>query len=80
MMDAKEKAKELQRRLVDCCLKFIIETADIDTDMVEFRADCLQESAMLGSWHPSTDSYLGIYGVDEDKDGTKSYKLRAESM
>ena len=80
MMDAKEKAKELQIRLIECCIKFLTETGDIDIDMVEFRADGLQESVMFGGWHPFTDSYLGIYGVDEDKDGTKSYKLRAESM
>ena len=80
MMTAKEKAQELQRRLVDCCVKFIEETGDIDIDMVTFRADSLQESAQFGSWHPATDSYIGIYGIDEDEDGGKLYGLRAESM
>ena len=80
MMDAKEKAAELQRRLVDCCVNFIIDSGDIDIDMVTFRADNLQESAQFGSWHPATDSYIGIYGVDEDDDGTKSYGLRAENI
>ena len=35
---------------------------------VEFRADSLQTSADFGHWHPSTDSYLGIYGIQKDAD------------
>lgn len=80
MMDAQEKARELQKRLVDCCVKFINETGDIDIDMVKFTADSLQDSAQFGEWHPSTDSCLEIYGIDQDNNGSVSYGLRATSM
>ena len=34
--------------------------------MVEFMADCLQESAKHGEWQPDTDSYCSLYGVSTE--------------
>lgn len=59
-------ALKLQERLVQTCIDFINECKDDEQvrqiERVEFRADCLQESAKHGEWHPSTDSYCSIYG------------------
>lgn len=59
-------ALKLQERLVQTCIDFINEYKDDEQvkeiQMIEFRADCLQESVKYGEWHPSTDSYCSIYG------------------
>jgi hypothetical protein len=66
-------ALKLQERLVQTCIDFINEHKDDDQvkeiQMVEFRADCLQESAKHDEWQPCTDSYCSLYGVR-----TKSWK------
>lgn len=60
-------AFELQKRLVQTCIDFINEHKNDEQvneiQLVEFNADCLQESAKYGEWHPSTDSYCGMYGA-----------------
>jgi hypothetical protein len=60
-------AFELQKRLVQTCIDFINENMFVHKDVkkiyqVEFSADCLQESAEHGEWHPSTESYCAVYG------------------
>lgn len=62
-------ARELQDRLVQCCLDFINEKGNTDIWRVNFTADCLQESAKYGSWQPCTDSTCELEG----KDGTISF-------
>ena len=61
-------AFKLQERLVQTCIDFINEHKDDEQarqiDLVEFRADCLQESAKHGEWQPCTDSYCSLYGVN----------------
>lgn len=61
-------AFELQKRLVQTCIDFINEHKDDERvrqiERVEFNADCLQESAEHGEWHPCTDSYCALNAVD----------------
>jgi hypothetical protein len=53
--------KELQERLVKCCIDFINEKNLGDLETVSFRVDMLQESAKAGAWHPSSDSSISGY-------------------
>jgi hypothetical protein len=62
-----DDALELQTRLIHTIIDFIKEKDLTDIYEVEFRADSLQTSADFGHWHPSTDSYLGIYGIQKDE-------------
>ena len=55
-IDGNVLARQLQERLVQCCIDFIKETGDTRIDRVSFTADCLQESSKHGSWQPCTDS------------------------
>ena len=59
-------ALKLQERLVQTCIDFINEHKDDkqvkEIEIVEFSADCLQESVKHGEWHPSTDSHCAVYG------------------
>jgi hypothetical protein len=54
--------KELQERLVKCCIDFIKEKNLGDLETVSFRADMLQESSKGGMWLPCTDS--SIFGYE----------------
>lgn len=60
-------ALKLQERLVQTCIDFISEYKDDEQvkeiQIVEFRADCLQESVKHGEWQPCTDSYCSLCGV-----------------
>ena len=60
-------AAKLQERLVQTCIDFINEHKDDEQvkeiQMVEFRADNLQESVKYGEWHPCTDSYCALHGT-----------------
>ena len=66
-------AFKLQERLVQTCIDFINEHKDDEQvkeiHMVEFRADCLQESAKHGEWQPDTDSYCSLYGIRSEDCG-----------
>ena len=63
-------ALKLQERLVQTCIDFINEHKDDEQvkkiEMVNFRVDCLQESAKYGEWQPCTDSYCSLYGVSTE--------------
>lgn len=63
-------ALKLQEKLVQTCIDFINEHKDDEQvkeiQMVEFRADCLQESAKHSKWQPCTDSYCSLYGVNTE--------------
>ena len=58
-------ALKLQERLVQTCIDFINEHKDDEQvkeiQTIEFRADCLQESAKHGEWQPCTDSYCAVH-------------------
>lgn len=60
-------ALKLQERLVQTCIDFINEHKDDEQvqeiQMVEFRVDCLQESAKHDEWQPCTDSYCALHGT-----------------
>lgn len=58
-----EHAADLQKRLVQCCIDFIIEHDDFDIDIVDFHADGLQASSETGKWEPPTDSSICLKGV-----------------
>lgn len=63
-------ALKLQEKLVQTCIDFINEHKDDEQvkeiQMVDFRADNLQESAERGEWQPCTDSYCSLYGVSTE--------------
>lgn len=58
-------ARELQERLVQCCIDFINETGDKTIERVCFTADALQESAKHGFWQPCTDSTCDTEGWED---------------
>lgn len=66
-------AFKLQERLVQTCIDFINEHKDDEQakeiQMVEFRADNLQESAKYGEWQSCTDSFCCLYGVRSENCG-----------
>jgi hypothetical protein len=59
-------ARELQERLVQCCLDYIRETHNKEIQRVVFTADMLQESARYGSWQACTDSTCELEGLDNE--------------
>lgn len=59
-------ARELQERLVQCCIDYINEIDNKDIDRVIFSADCLQESAKAGYWQPCTDSTCELQKNTDD--------------
>ena len=59
-------ARELQDRLVQCCIDYIKEIGDTNIDRVIFTADALQESSKYGSWQPCTDSTCELEKWTED--------------
>ena len=65
------KAKELQERLVQCCIDYINEIDDEEIQEVDFRADCLQESAIHGHWDPATDSSIELQTYVDSECGLK---------
>ena len=66
-------AKELQDRLVQCCIDYIKETGDTNIDRVTFTADALQESSKYGSWQPCTDSTCELEKLTNDGYETISF-------
>jgi len=69
----KEMAKELQERLVQCCIDYINENGDKDIQEVHFNADELQESAKNKKWSPCTDSYIELDSYEKE-DGGLDYR------
>lgn len=62
----KENIIELQEKLVQLCIDYINEHNLKDIDIVDFSADSLQESSKVSGWSPMTDSFIEIYGYQED--------------
>lgn len=65
----KEMAKELQERLVQCCIDYINENGDKDIQEVHFNADELQESAKNKEWSPCTDSFIELCSYKKEDNG-----------
>ena len=57
-------ARELQNRLVQCCLDYIQETHNQEIQRVVFTVDMLQESAKYGFWQICSDSTCELEGLD----------------
>lgn len=53
---------DLHFLLVETIIDFIKERQLKEVEEIVFRVDSLQESVKHGSWHPSTDSSLVLYG------------------
>ena len=72
-----ELLNEFHKRLVKTCIDFINEKGLKDVWRVEFNADDLQASADYGDWHPATDSYLELQGLEYDKKTklSKTYEI-----
>ena len=64
--ESNKLARELQERLVQCCIDYIKETGDTNIDRVIFTADALQESSKYGSWQACTDSTCELEKLTED--------------
>ena len=72
------KPKDLQERLVQCCIDYINETGDNEIQEVNFRVDSLQESAKSGDWQPCTDSFVALYTYVKDENGIETRKSIGE--
>ena len=66
-------ARELQNRLIQCCIDYIRETGDANIDRVIFTADALQESSKYGSWQACTDSTCELEKLTSDGYETISF-------
>lgn len=67
--------KDLQERLVQCCIDFIKERNLTEIWGISLSVDGLQESVEYGEWMGSTDSHITIEGLQMDED--YGYKTRA---
>ena len=66
-------AKELQDRLVQCCINYIRETGDTNIDRITFTVDALQESVKYGNWQACTDSTCELEKLADDGYETISF-------
>lgn len=73
-----ENVKELQEKMVQLCLDYMIEHNLNDIDEISFSADMLQESKEYGEWTPATDSYISVIGFQEDEKDVKCRKIIGE--
>ena len=67
--------KELQSRLVQCCIDFIKERNLTDIWGVGFNVDGLTDAIEFGEWTPSMDSYISVEGLQMDE--TLGFNTRA---
>ena len=61
-----EDIKELQSRLVQCCIDFIKERNLTDIWDVGFSVDGLTDAIEFGEWTPGMDSYISVDGLQKD--------------
>ena len=59
--------KELQSRLVQCCIDFIKERNLTDIWGVGFNVDGLTDAIEFGEWTPGMDSYISVEGLQMDE-------------
>jgi hypothetical protein len=60
--------KKLQEILVQVCINYINENNLTDIEEISFNADSLQTSAKYAQWTPATDSYIGVYGYQDENE------------
>lgn len=70
----KNDIKELQERLVQTCIDFLNERELDDVEEVSFSADMLQFSKKYNEWTPMTDSFIDVYGYQDDENGIRVRK------
>jgi hypothetical protein len=70
-----EDIKDLQERLVQCCIDFIKERNLTEIWGINLSVDGLPESVEFGEWMGSTDSHITIEGLQMDED--YGFKTRA---
>lgn len=78
-----EHITELQHILVQTCLNYMKEHELTDIDEIHFSANGLSGSYEYGEWTPTTDSYLGVIGLQIEEDGKFNLPVRkiiGESM
>lgn len=74
----REHIKELQEKMVQLCIDYMTEHGLDDIQEVCFSADMLQESKKYGEWTPATDSFIEVYGFQEDEKGNTVRKIIGE--
>lgn len=67
--------KELQSRLVQCCIDFIKERNLTDIWDVGFNVDGLTDAIEFGEWTPGMDSHISVEGLQMDE--TLGFNTRA---
>ena len=70
-----EDIKDLQERLVQCCIDFIKERNLTEIWGINLSVDGLPGSVKYGKWMGSTDSHITIEGLQMDED--YGFKTRA---
>ena len=73
-----EDIKELQERMVQLCIDYLIEKGLDDIQEVRFSADMLQHSKEYGEWTPATDSFITVYGFQTDEHGLEARRIIGE--
>lgn len=73
-----ENIKELQERMVQLCIDYLIEKGLDDIQEVRFSADMLQFSKEHGEWTPATDSFITVYGFQTDEHGLEARRIIGE--
>lgn len=73
-----EHVKELQEKMVQLCIDYLTEHNLDDVQEVSFSADMLQQSKKYGEWTPATDSFITLYGYQENEKGVSVRKLIGE--
>lgn len=78
-----EQTQKLHKLLVQTVIDFLKEEKINEVWEVQFKADGLTDSVKFGEWTPSTDSYLGLVGLQEeilkDKYG-REYPLMSRAL
>ena len=67
-----EHIQRLQEILVQACIDYINENKLTDIWGVHFSADDLNTSAKYGEWTPSTDSYIRVEGIRQERHKRKN--------
>lgn len=73
-----ENIKELQQKMVQLCIDYMKENDLDDIQEVRFSADMLQFSKQYGEWTSMTDSFIDVYGFQNDENGTERRKIIGE--
>lgn len=62
-----EQINELHHLIVQTAINFCKEKNFNDVEEIHFGVDCLKNSIEFGEWTPCTDSYLSVYGYENNE-------------